>query len=323
MTMARNTPMKHVLITGANGYVGQALARTIAARLDTDKLISLTLTDQHFDDAPWHRQPGVRVIAGDLSDKAVLTAAVTTTPDTVFHLAAITSKLAEENFPLGLRVNLDASLALFEQLQLQGQCPVVVFASSIGVFGTPLPSQIDDDTAPAPTLSYGTQKRMLELLLADYSRRGWLDSRTVRLPTVVARPATTNTALSSFASTLIRALATGAPYISPIGPDGWMWLLSLPACVQHLVLSAELESTLLPAGRVWNLPAQRLQVNDLIQASRTRYGHKADAQLQFHPDPELEAQFALWPPLITSIAQNLGMHHDGDADSLIKLALTS
>lgn len=313
--------MKHIVITGANGYVGRALARALAPRVTAGGILSLTLTDHAFGDDACHRLPGIRLVAGDLCNTAVLAAATTPAPDTVFHLAAVTSRLAEEDFALGLRVNLDASVALFEHLRQQGQCPVVVLASSIGVFGTPLPLHVDDDTPPAPTLSYGTQKRMLELLLADYSRRGWLDGRAVRLPTVVARPATADTALSSFASALMRALAAGAPYNSPIGPDGWMWLLSLPACVQHLILSADLENSLLPASRVWNLPAQRVQVAELVHAARVRYGPLADAKLSFQPDPDLEEQFALWPPLNTSIAERLGMRHDGDIDTLIKRAL--
>lgn len=311
--------MKRVLITGANGYIGQALARAAAARLAAGEIQSLTLTDQTLGSC--HYTPGAQLITGDLRDKTVLAAAIAPAPDTVFHLAAVTSRQAEDNFPLGLHVNLDCTVALFEQLRQQGQSPVVVFASSIGVFGTPLPGHVDDDTPPAPTLSYGTQKRMVELLLADYSRRGWLDGRSVRLPTVVARPATADTALSSFASSLMHALAEGSPYDCPIGPEGSMWLLSLPACVQHLIRSALVANTLLPADRAWNLPAQRVQVAELVQGFRSCYGPLADAQLNYQPQPLFEQQFAQWPPLTTALATQLEMHHDGDINTLIKRAL--
>jgi len=315
--------MKHVLVTGANGYIGRALARALAKRLASGEIQGLTLADLALDDQALHHKPGVRLVTGDLCDSTVLDAALASAPDTVFHLASVTSRRAEENFELGLRVNLEGAVALFEHLRRQEQCPVVVFASSIGVFGTPLPGQVDDDTQPAPTLSYGTQKLMVELLLADYSRRGWLDGRSVRLPTVVARPAAAETALSSFASSLIRALAEKSPYNCPIGPEGWMWLLSLPACIEHLMRAALVENTRLPASRTWNLPAQRIQVAELLRAARSRYGPSADAALRFQPQPQLEKQFAQWPPLTTSTAARLGMYHDGDADTLIERALAS
>lgn len=213
--------MKHVLITGANGYIGQALARAAAKLLAANEIQSLTLTDLAFEEQGYPHLPGLRCISGDLSDKAVLGAVLTPAPDTVFHLASVTSRLAEENFARGLRVNIDGTIGLFEHLRQQGQCPVVVYASSIGVFGTPLPQQVDDNTPVAPTLSYGTQKRMVELLLADYSRRGFLDGRSVRLPTVVARPMTAETALSSFASSLIdQCAASAAAFGRPIRSYG-------------------------------------------------------------------------------------------------------
>lgn len=315
--------MKHVLITGANGYIGQALARAVAKRLAAKEIQSLTLVDLAFEEQSYHHEPGLRCISGDLSDETVLQAALTPAPDTVFHLASVTSRLAEENFALGLRVNIAGTVSLFEHLRQQEQCPVVVYASSIGVFGTPLPQQVDDNTPVAPTLSYGTQKRMVELLLADYSRRGFLDGRSVRLPTVVARPMTAETALSSFASSLIHALAAGSSYECPISPQGWIWLLSLPSCVQHLLTTASIETVRLPEGRVWNLPAQRLQVADLVQAAKSRYGRGADAGLRFQSNPQFDRQFAQWPPLTTAIATQLGMQHDGDVKTLIEQALVS
>ncbi len=311
--------MSRVLVTGADGYIGRALSRRLYARLQAGELQSLTLLDLQFEQAI--EDARVRLIAGDLTDPQVLARATDPAPGVVFHLAGITSGQAEEDFALGLRVNVLATIALFERLRTQGQCPVVVCASSIGVYGTPLPDAIDDQTPPAPTLSYGAQKRMLEILLADYSRRGWLDGRAVRLPSVVARPAAADGALSAFASDLIREPAQGRRYTCPIGPEGTLWLLSLPACVDGLLLAADVAAHRLPAGRAWNLPALRASAQDVVAALCRRFGPGAADVVDYRPQPNLQAQFAQWPTLSSGTADALGFRHDGDLDALIDKAL--
>lgn len=315
--------MSHVLITGAGGYIGRALSQAMASRLGTGEIRQLTLVDLSLQGLP--TGAGIRPLGGDLGDRAVLEAATTPAPDLVFHLAGITSRAAEEHFEQGLRVNVGHSMALFERLRLQAQAqaqhPVVVFASSIGVYGIPLPAAVDDDTPPAPSLSYGAQKRMVEILLADYSRRGWLDGRSVRLPSVVARPAQAGGALSSFASDLIREPAEGRTYTCPIGPEGQLWLLSLQACVQHLQQAAAAPAQRLPEGRAWNLPALRASAAEVVAALGRRCGPQVAQRVSYRPQPALQAQFAQWPPLRTDIAQRLGMAHDGDLDTLISRAL--
>lgn len=318
--------MKRVLVTGAGGYVGRALAARLLAQLRGGALEALTLVDMQLDAAEASAGDArVQLVRGDLGDPAVLAQATAQRPDTVFHLAGITSRQAEDDFALGLRVNLTATVALFEllraQAQQQGPVPVVVFASSIGVFGTPLPDRIDDHTAPAPTLSYGTQKRMVELLLADHSRRGWLDGRAVRLPSVVARPAAPSGALSAFASDLIREPAQGRRYTCPVGPEGTLWLLSLPACVECLLQAALAEAARLPAGRAWTLPALRASAGEVVQALAGRLGRDPAELVSYQPQPALQAQFAQWPPLATAVADALGQRHDGDLGTLLERAL--
>lgn len=310
--------MTQVLITGANGYLGRALA----ARLAGDDRVTLTLLDLRFDGPqdPAQRDR-VRRIRGDFGDPAVLAEATTPPPEIVFHLGGITSRVAETDFALGLRVNVTCTIALFERLRLQQQCPVVVCASSIGVFGPPLPAAIDDATVPAPTLSYGTQKLVLEILLADYSRRGWLDGRSVRLPSVVARPAVPGAALSGFASDLIRELAEGRRHTCPVGPDATLWLLSLPACIGCLLQASRADAAHLPGGRAWNLPALRASVHEVMQALCRRFGNELADRVDYQPQPGMSAQFGQWPPLSTAIADRLGMRHDGDLDRLIAGAL--
>jgi nucleoside-diphosphate-sugar epimerase len=246
-------------------------------------------------------------------------------PDIVFHLAGITSRQAEANPSLGLAVNVTATLALLERLATRSDPgdtpPVFVHASSIGVFGTPLPASIDDDTIPAPTLSYGTHKRMIELLLADHARRGRIDGRAVRLPSVVARPRETSGALSSFASDLLSEPAAGRDYTCPIGPEGTLWLLSTPACIEALIHAARLPAHALPPSRCWTLPALRASAGEIVAALARRFGREAAQRVRWAPDPTLNAQFANWPPLHTPLADALGFRHDGDLDRMLRRAL--
>src|SRR6185369_9831884 len=210
IAQARDAAMSRVLVTGANGYVGRALAARLKERLQAQEIDSLTLLDLGFDNTP--TEAGIRCISGDLGDPACLAQATEPAPTVVFHLAGIMSRQAEEDFALGMLVNVSCTIGLFERLRSLGHQPVVVYSSSIGIYGAPLPHAIDDYTPIAPALSYGAQKRMIEILLADYSRRGWIDGRAVRLPGVVARPAAPNGALSAFASDLIREPAEGRRY---------------------------------------------------------------------------------------------------------------
>lgn len=311
--------MKRVLVTGAGGFIGRGLAARLAVQRREGRIDALTLVDLHFsDDAAVE---GVRKIRGDLGRGEVLHEALAERPDVVFHLAGITSRQAEEDFGLGLRVNVTDTVALFEGLRAQAQCPVVVYGSSIGVHGAPLPAAIDDGTPPAPALSYGAQKRMVEILLADYSRRGWLDGRSVRLPSVVARPAQPGGALSSFASDLIREIAEGRSYECPVDASATLWLLSLPACIACLLDVAAAEAHPLPAGRAWHLPALRARVGEIADALVRRFGPEVHTRLSFRPDASLQAQFGRWPPLATPVADRLGLQHDGDLDILVERAL--
>jgi D-erythronate 2-dehydrogenase len=318
----------HVLVTGANGYVGQALARRLAAQLAAGALQSLTLLDQHAatDDSlreslPAAARDRLHLVVGDLRDPAIRAQALAQRPGRVFHLAGITSRQAEDAFALGLGVNVEAAMALFEALRLQQRHAVLVFASSCGVYGPPMPAHIDDATVPRPQLSYGSQKLMMEILLSDYSRRGWLDARAVRLPSIVARPAPRGAAASSFASDLIREPALGKRYVCPVGPDASLWFLSLQTCIDHLLHAAELPATRLPPSRAWNLPALRATVAEVVAALARRLGREPAMLVDYQPQAVMQAQFAQWPPLSTPTADRLGFAHDGNLDALLDKAL--
>jgi D-erythronate 2-dehydrogenase len=318
----------HVLVTGADGYVGQALARRLCTQLAAGTLQSLTLLDQQpgeddrlRESLPAGARAHLHSVVGDLRDPAIRIRALAQRPDRVFHLAGITSRQAEDAFALGLGVNVEAAMALFEALRLQQRHAVLVFTSSCGVYGPPMPAQIDDATMPRPQLSYGSQKLMMEILLSDYSRRGWLDARSVRLPSIVARPAPRGAAASSFASDLIREPALGKRYACPVGPDASLWLLSLQTCVDHLLHAAELPAAQLPPSRAWNLPALRATVAEVVAALAHRLGREPATLVDYQAQAAMQAQFAQWPPLSTATAERLGFAHDGNLDALLDHAL--
>lgn len=312
-----------ILVTGAAGFVGAALAE----RLQRDhasglrRFEHLTLLDQHLPPAQ-HVDQAVSRIEGDICDPAVLARALAQRPSLVFHLAGITSRQAEADVALGLAVNVQASIALLEQLRQQGRSASFVFTSSIGVFGTPLPAQIDDDTPAWPALSYGAQKKMVETLVADYSRRGFVRGLSLRLPGIVTRPGAPGAALSAFASDLLRELAEGRPFVCPVAADATLWWLSLPACVDNLLRAAAATGLpQLPPGRALNLPALRASVADMVDALARRHGAALRERIAYQPDAALQAQFANWPPLATPLADRLGLRHDGDLDTLLARAL--
>jgi nucleoside-diphosphate-sugar epimerase len=330
---------RHVLVTGADGYLGRLLVRRLLGQVEAPPAglgrlgpgATLTLVDRAF--GAGHPEPGaagaapaVRRIAADLREPHALEAALQPAPELVFHLAGITSRQAEDDWSLGMQVNLAATLGLLEALRAQASTrarpPVWVQASSIGVFGVPLPAAVDDDTAVAPTLSYGTAKRMVELLLADATRRGWLDARSLRLPSVVARPVAPGGALSAFASDLIREPLAGRDYTCPIGPEGTLWLLSGATCVEQLLHAATLPADGLPPGRAWTLPALHARVDAVVQALGRRHGAAVAARVHYRPDTALHAQFARWPPLRTPLADRLGFRHDGTLERLLERART-
>lgn len=309
---------ERILVTGAAGFLGSALVRRLVGYAASLPIAQITALDIDLSAAGLPEHPVLRRIDGSLGDAWIRAQALADAPDLVFHLAGITSGQAQRQFEAGLGVNVLATMAFFEDLRRLGSAPRLVQSSSIAVFGQPLPAHIDDMTVPAPVLSYGAHKLMMEVLLADYGRRGWIDGRSVRLPSVVARPAPSHGASSSFASDLIRELCAGRSHDCPVDAEGTVWLLSLPACIDALWHAACLEPARLAHSRAWTLPALRASVAQIVGAISERHGADAVRGLRYRPDPALLAQFARWPPLQTPYAHSLGFVADASLDQLLE-----
>lgn len=299
-----------VLITGAGGFVGQAQARALAGKMH------VIATDWcGLDNSP----PGVVAVPGDLDDPALL-AAVTADPcDAIVHLATVPGGAAEADPALAARVNVAATMALIDAAAAHGNRPRFVFASSIAVFGDPLPAHVDDAMPVAPMLRYGAHKAMMEEWIATMTRRGAIRGLSLRLPGIVARPLGPSGMKSAFLSNLFHALKAGAPIVLPVSAQATCWLLSRRALIGQITGALDLPED--PADARLNLPAQRVVMGDLVAEVARQTGHDP-ALVSFAPDPAIEVAFGTQPPLFTPRANALGLHHDGSLAALVAHALS-
>ena len=307
-----------IVITGAGGFVGSALAQ----RLSADEQIKLTLVDSQF--APSTRLSGPRVnyVEGQLEDAEVRAQALSGGVDVLYHLAAVPGGAAEANPALSKQVNLDATLALFDEAAAAGSCPRVVFTSTIAVLGAPMPAVVNDDSLIVPAMIYGTHKAMVELALADMSRRKLLDSVAVRLPGIVARPPAPSGLKSAFMSNVFHSLRAAEPFVSPVSADATLWLMSVNQCVTNLLHASQLDGALMPVSRVVTLPALRCTMSELTTTIADHL-KVSTGLVSYEADAELERNFGCQPPLQTPAAERAGFCHDGDLQSLVAQALSA
>ncbi len=312
----------HILITGGAGFIGVRLARRLLAdnHLATahgrQPIIKLTLLDQ-VAATGLTDDPRIRIVAGNAADP-MLIASLISDVDVVFHLAAVVSVAAERDFDLGMTVNLHGTLALLEACRKTGRKPLFIKASSAAVYGGPLPAECGEETALFPQTSYGMQKVVGEYLVDDFSRKGFVDGRCLRLPTIVVRPGAPNLAASSFASSLVREPLMGKPYTCPVPPETPVCLLSVRRVVDSFVHAASLTTTALGHTRAIQLPGLTMTVAEMVSALGEVGGKAAVSRLSFAPQAEIVAIVKGWPVRFsTKRSGPLGFRADANAKQII------
>ncbi|NMM43683.1 SDR family oxidoreductase [Rhodospirillaceae bacterium KN72] len=319
--------MTKALIIGGGGMLGQGLAKALAAKgaLAGSALSGVTLFDIAESAIP-SGLPGASALTGDLSRPDAACRLIADRPDVIFHLAAIVSGEAERDFDKGYRINLDGTRYLFDAIREEnarsGYCPRVVFTSSLAVFGTPLPDVIGDDQVLTPMSSYGAQKAMGELLLADYSRRGFMDGIGIRLPTICIRPGKPNAAASGFFSNILREPLAGEPAVLPVSRDVRHWFASPRAAVGFLAHAAEVDTGAIGGRRNITMPGISVTVAEQIDALREIAGEDAVALIKEKPDAAIEAIISTWPKAFDAQrALALGFVPDRSMQDLISVYL--
>ncbi len=313
-----------LLITGGAGFIGSLLGRTLLriGRLDGRELQRVVLADQAQPPPDLLGDPRVEARVGPLLEQCGALAAEGF--DAVFHLASAVSAECEADFDLGMRSNLETTRALLLSLRAAGNVPRLVFASSGAVFGgdppsLPLPQVVRDDTLPAPQTSYGIQKFVSEQLIADFTRKGFLDGRAVRLLTVTVRPGRPNGAASGFLSGIIREPLSGVEAVCPVSLDTEAALASPRRTIEALIAAYEASRDAFGGRTALNLPALSVRVGDMLDALEQVAGPATRALVRLQPDPKIERIVSTWPARFDSQrAARLGLTPDGSFRAIIE-----
>ena len=316
----------HVLVIGAAGMIGRKLVERFAAGKEIlgGEIRRLSLVDVVEPPVPPALSDITRAFAIDISETGNAAKLAGLRPDIIFHLAAIVSGEAEADFDKGYRINLDGTRALFDAIRLEGlkepYRPRLVFASSIAVFGAPFPEKIGDEFFTTPLTSYGTQKAISELLLSDYSRRGFFDGIGIRLPTICVRPGRPNKAASGFFSNILREPLVGEEAVLPVDEDVRHWFASPRAAVDFFIHAATLDLDRVGARRNLTMPGLSALVGEEIEALRRAAGERAVRLIRREPDPLIRQIVAGWPTDFDARrAEGLGFRAEKSFDEIIRI----
>lgn len=313
-----------IAITGAAGFIGQKLVQrfidtpVVATPEGEQTVTELRLFDVVDAPVPAATDLTVHTHVGDITNEADLRTLFAGGVDAVIHLAAVVSSAAEADLDLGLRVNLDGTRAVLEACRAMPAPPLFLFASSVAVYGGELPGVVRDDTALTPQSSYGAQKVIGEQLINDFSRRGIIDGRVLRLPTIAVRPGKPNAAASSFASSIIREPLQGDEAALPVPEDLSVYLLSPRGVVRNLVHALSIPAERFGGSRSLMLPGITVTVAEMLAALERAGGATAQARVRAEPDPRIEAIVGSWPAAFdTAKADRLGFSADRDMDAIV------
>ncbi|MEO8628122.1 MAG: D-erythronate dehydrogenase [Betaproteobacteria bacterium] len=317
-----------VLITGGGGFLGYRLALRLlehSALVGSDgkpaPITQITLFDAAF---PPNMDSRLRCVTGDIADAGSVSAAVGGDTNTVFHLAAVVSAGAEADFELGYRVNLDGTRNLLEACRKLKLPARLVYASSIAAFGGKLPAVVDDSVTPTPQTSYGTQKVIGEYLITDYSRKGFLDGRSLRLPTIVVRPGKPNLASTSFASGMFREPLNGVVCDVPVDDSTELWILSPAQVIESLIHAHDLSAAAWGTNRALNLPGITMSVKQGVDALRRIAGDAVATRVVFKPVERIQTMIKTFPARFnTARAVEMGFNADQDIDAIVDSYIAS
>jgi nucleoside-diphosphate-sugar epimerase len=315
-----------VVITGGTGFIGRRLAQRLLQRNAIagpdgreTPIDELVLFDVAAPAMPIAEDRRLKVVTGDIADAETVRRLIDRPTGTVFHLAAIVSGEAEANTDLGYRVNLDGTRVVLEACRALGTVPRVVFASSLAVYGGEMPPTVSDDTPLTPQTSYGAQKAMGELLVNDYSRKGFIDGRAIRLPTIVVRPGRPNRAASTWCSSIFREPLSGVEVSCPVSRESVMALLSPRRLIAAIEQIHDLPASRFGFSRTVLLPGISASVNEMVEALRRVGGADAVRRIRWEPDPVIQKIVDGWPRAIhAKRAEALGIRPDRSVDGIVQ-----